>query len=166
MADNSYSPHSPCFANRRPFAMDEIAKIILSARRRKLLRSHPVFERFAPASEADLYRLASGLHFKFAPGLARWLRLAGYGDIDHTLSFRKNHFAVISGTELNGCVAFAQDSADNRYAFNPGDGSIYCIHHAAGTVLRVAHDFPAFMQELIRHDYQLPAWMDSLMAAQ
>lgn len=144
--------------------MDEIIKIILSAKRRKFLRSEPVFERVAPVSEADLFRLASGSHFKFALGLSRWLRLAGYGDIDHTLSFRENYFAVIDGTALDGCVAFAQDSAGNRYAFDPRDGSIYCIHHADETVLRVADDFQAFMQEFIRRDYHLHAWMDSLAA--
>jgi hypothetical protein len=144
--------------------MDEIAKIILSAKRRRFLRSHPIFERFAPVSEAALFRLATGLNFKFALGLSKWLRLAGYGDIDQTLSFREEWFSVIDGSPLTGHVTFAQDIDGNRYAFNPKDGSIYYIHPEQ-IVARISDDFPAFLQELIRRDYQLKEWMRSISNA-
>lgn len=142
--------------------MDEIAKIILSAKRRRFLRSRPVFERYAPVSEAELFRLAKGLNFKFSLELSKWLRLAGYGDIDEILSFREDKFSVINGGTLDGCVQFAQDVAGNRYAFNPADGSIHCIPHAGQPATQVSRDFPSFLQELIRRDYQLTAWMDGL----
>ena len=144
--------------------MDEIAKTILSAKRRKFLRSRPVFERHAPVSEAELFRLATGLNFKFATGLAKWLLLAGYGNIDETLNFREDCFSIIDGTPC-GLVAFAQDVAGNRYAFNPKDGSIYCICHPEPFTVRIADSFPSFMQELIRRDYQLKEWMTSIPPA-
>lgn len=142
--------------------MDEIVKIILSAKRRRLLRSRPVFERYNPVSEAELFRLATGLNFKFSLGLSKWLLLAGYGDIDEILSFRENLFSVINGGPLDGYISFAQDVAGNRYAFNPADGSIYYISQAEQFSAQISSDFPSFLQELIRRDYQLTAWMESL----
>jgi hypothetical protein len=139
--------------------MDKIAKTILSAKRRKFLRSRPVFERHAPVSEAELFRLATALNFKFALGLSKWLLLAGYGDIDETLSFREEWFSIIEGA---GHVSFAQDIVGNRYAFNPKDGSIYYIGHPERVAVRVSDDFPSFLQELIRRDYRLKEWMDSI----
>lgn len=145
--------------------MDEIAKIILSAKRRKFLRGRPIFVRFAPVSEAELFHLARGLNFKFVLGLSKWLLLAGYGDIDETLSFRKEWFSVIDGGAADGLISFAQDTAGNRYAFNPKDGSIYCIRHPDQIVARISDDFLSFLQELIRRDYQLKEWLDSISRA-
>jgi len=142
--------------------MDEIAKIILSAKRRRFLRSRPVFERFAPVSEEELFRLATELNFKFALGLSKWLLLAGYGDIDETLSFRKDCFSVIDDEPLNGHVSFAKDTFGNRYAFNPKDGSIYYIGPPAQAVARISDNFSSFLQELIRRDYQLKEWVGSI----
>ncbi len=144
--------------------MDKIANTILSAKRRRFLSSRPVFERYTPVSEAELFRLATGLNFKFALGLSKWLLLAGYGDIDGTLSFREEWFSVINEEPLDGLVSFAQDIVGNRYAFNPKDGSIYYIRHPEQTVARISDDFPSFLQELIRRDYQLKEWMDSMLA--
>ena len=144
--------------------MDEIAKTILSAKRRRFLRSRPVFEHYAPVSEAELFQLATSLNFKFATGLAKWLLLAGYGDIDETLSFREYWFSVIDGEPLCGLVAFAQDIAGNRYAFNPKDGCVYfCPPEQAA--FRISDNFPSFMRELIRRDYRLKEWMDSIPIA-
>src|SRR5208283_888900 len=94
--------------------MDKITKTILSAKRKRLLRSRPVFERFAHVSEAELFRLATGLNFKFTLGLSKWLLQAGYGDIDEVLSFREEYFSVINGGVLDGCISFARDSDGNR----------------------------------------------------
>ena len=143
-------------------AMDEIAKTILSAKRRKFLSSRPVFERHEPVSEAELFRLARELNFKFVLGLSKWLLLAGYGDIDKTLSFRKDRLFVINGEPLDGYVSFAQDIVGNRYAFNPKDGSIYYIRQPEQATARISDDFPSFLQELIRRDYQLQEWMGSI----
>ena len=143
-------------------AMDEIAKTILSAKRRRFLSSRPVFKRHAPVSEAELFHLATELNFKFALGLSKWLRMAGYGDIDETLSFREEWFSVINGGALDGLVSFAQDIAGNRYAFNPKNGSIYYIRHPEQAVARISDDFPAFLLELIRRDYRLQEWMGSI----
>lgn len=145
--------------------MDEIAKTILSAKRRRFLRSRPVFERYAPVSEAELFRLATGLNFKFALGLSKWLLLAGYGDIDETLSFREGCFSVIDGEPLCGLVSFAKDIIGNRYAFNPKDGGIYHISPPEQVATRMSDDFPSFLQELIRRDYQLQEWVDSISSA-
>lgn len=142
--------------------MDEIAKAILSAKRKRFLRSRPVFECHAPVSEDELFRIATQLNFKFAVGLSKWLRLAGYGDIDENLSFRKECFSVINEAPLNGHVSFAQDTAGNRYAFNPKDGSIYFICHPGQVAVRISDDFPSFLRELIRRDYQLKEWMSSI----
>lgn len=144
--------------------MDEIANTILSAKRRRFLRSHPVFEQHAPTSEARLFHLATSLNFKFSLGLSKWLRLAGYGDIDSTLSFREEFFSIINGGNLDGCVRFAQDTAGNQYAFNPSTGSIHFISLAKQMAAQISTDFPSFMQELIRRDYNLAGWMDTLSA--
>jgi hypothetical protein len=50
---------------------------------------------------------------------------------------------------------------ENRYTFSQNDGSIHCIY-PDNTVVRVADNFPSFLRELIRHDYQLNEWMSSL----
>jgi len=142
--------------------MDEIAKIIMSAKRRRFLRSRPVFERHTHVSEAELFRLAKGLNFKFAVGLSKWLLLAGYGNIDETLSFREEWFSIIDWEPLNGHVSFAQDIAGNRYTFNPTDGSIYFIRHPERVAIKVSDDFPSFLRELIRRDYRLNEWMSNI----
>jgi hypothetical protein len=144
--------------------MDEIIKAILSAKRRRLLRSQPIFECSAPVSEAELFHLATGLNFKFTLGLSKWLRAAGYGDIDHVLSFRKDYFCVLDAAPLAGCVSFARDPSGNRYAFSQKDGSIYCIHAPEQAVARISDDFAAFLGDLVRRDYHLREWMDSLFA--
>ena len=74
--DNSYSPAFHILSPHRA-SMDEIIKAILSAKRRRLLRSQPIFECSAPVSEAELFHLATGLNFKFVLGLSKWLRAAG-----------------------------------------------------------------------------------------
>ena len=142
--------------------MDEIAQTILSAKRRRLLRSHPVFERFAPVSEAELFHIATGLNFKFILGLSKWLRVAGYGDIDGMLSFREEYFSIVNGGPIDGYVMFARDIAGNRYAFNPSDGSIFLVSDPQQAPAQIASDFPSFLQELIKRDYRLTEWVENL----
>ena len=142
--------------------MDEIAKIILSAKRRRFLRSQPIYERYKTVSEAELFRLASELNFKFTLGLSKWLRLAGYGDIDKSLSFREEWFSKIDSGSVDGLVSFARDKVGNRYAFSLKDGSIYYLHQPELAAARISDDFASFLQELIRRDYQLLEWMGSV----
>jgi len=142
--------------------MNEIAKTILTAKRRRFLSSRPVFVRFAPASEAELFRIATEMKFKFALGIAQWLRIAGYGDIDETLSFREEFFSVIDAGRLAGHVFFARDSAGNRYAFNPADESIHYVCFPDQASARIADDFHTFLQELVRRDYKLAEWMSNI----
>jgi hypothetical protein len=144
--------------------MNEIAQIILSANRRKLLISRPVFVRSSPVSEAELFRLATGLNFKFPLGLSKWLLLAGYGDIDEVLSFRENFFSVMKKGTPDGHVSFAQDTVGNQYVFSQQDGGIFYIGHTKQVVAKISDDFPSFMQELIRRDYRLNEWMSSISA--
>jgi hypothetical protein len=143
--------------------MDEFIKTILSAKRRRFLLSQPIFERSAPVTEAELFHLAVRLNFKFALDLSRWLRQAGFGDIDKALSFREDYFAVLDGEPFAGRVSFAQDASGNRYAFSQKDGGIYCVR--ANQTTKIADSFSAFMQELIRRDYHLQEWVDSASRA-
>jgi len=142
--------------------MNEIAKIILSAKRRRFLSSRPVFVRYTPVSESELFRIATGLNFKFALGLSKWLLLAGFGDIDETLSFREEWFSVIGEGRLAGYVLFARDIVGNQYAFNPEDGGIYYVHQPEHAFARISDDFPSFLKELIRRDYKLAEWMNTI----
>ncbi|MBI3902172.1 MAG: SMI1/KNR4 family protein [Nitrosomonadales bacterium] len=145
--------------------MDEIAKVILTAKRKRLFMSRPVYKFFAPPiTEAELYRLAQELNVRFAVGFSRWLRLAGYGDVDGKLQFRRDFIFVIDWKPLAGCVVFAGDAVGNRYAFDPERGNIYHIRNPGRIVSRMADDFSFFMQELIRRDYQLYEWTESLSA--
>jgi len=142
--------------------MDEIAKTIMSAKRRKFIRSRFVFVRQTSVSETELFRLATSLNFKFVTGLAKWLLLAGYGVIDETLNFQENLFDIIKDDPQSERVSFAQDTAGNRYAFAPKDGSIYFISQQEKVATRIADNFLSFMQELIRRDYRLQEWVAGL----
>jgi hypothetical protein len=142
--------------------IDEIAKVILAARRRHLLFSHPVFKRSSAVSEAELFDLAKRLNFKFIVALSRWLLTAGYGEIDGALVFQESKFSIIGWEPLNGFVTFAEDISGHRFAYNPADGSIYCIHPAGHAYVRITDDFPSFLKELIRHDYHVKKWISIL----
>jgi hypothetical protein len=143
-------------------AIDDIAKIILSAKRRRFLLRRRIFKRYLTVSEGELLRVAKGLNFKFDLGLSRWLLLAGYGDIDKNLSFREYWFSVIADETEQDYVSFAQDASGNRYAISLSDGGIYYVQQHRQDIPRIAQDFCSFLQELIQRDYQLNAWMDSI----
>jgi hypothetical protein len=142
--------------------MQETVKKILSAKRRRFLQSKPVFHFTASTTEMDLFRVARRLDCKLTVGLCKWLRAAGYGDIDGTLFFREDCFSVINEGTLSKYVAFARDELDNVYAFDSKDGAIYFIDpHQAGYA-RMSKDFLSFLIELTERDYQLPEWRTSL----
>lgn len=142
--------------------MQNTIKTILAARRRSFLSSKPIFHYYSPATEMDLFMTARKLDCKLAVGLCQWLRAAGYGDINDTLVFRPEYFAAVSHGALTGYIAFAHDEAGNAYAFRPGGGEIYFISQHEAAYARMADDFRAFLQELIRRDYNLAAWRESL----
>lgn len=142
--------------------MQNTIKTILAARRKALIKSKPVFHLFAPVKEMELFITAKKLDCKMQVGLCQWLRTAGYGDIDHTLSFRAEYFSVISAGALAGSITFANDEAGNAYAFKPGSGEIYFISAHENGYAQIAGSFETFMHELVKRDYNLPQWRESL----
>jgi hypothetical protein len=144
--------------------MHDMIKTILAAKRRHFLHSKPVFHYFGPATEMELFMTARKLNCKLALNLSRWLRAAGYGDLNGTLSFRHDYFAVVAEGALAGCITFARDELGNTYAFSQEDGVIYYIDRHGDSYARMANDFMAFMLELIQRDYNLAEWRDSLPA--
>lgn len=143
--------------------MQNTIKTILAAKRRSFLHSKPIFRFHAPAAEMDLFMTARKLNIKMTSGLSRWLRTAGYGDINETLQFRDDYFSLITAGALSGCVTFARDELGNTYAFSQKDGSIYFVDRHGEAYARMANDFLAFMEELIRRDYDLPHWREALL---
>lgn len=143
-------------------SMQDTIETILAAKRKYFLHSKPIFRFFAPAAEMDLFMTARQLNCKLAVNLSRWLRTAGYGDINDSLIFRNDYFSTIAEGALSGCVTFARDELGNAYAFSQGDGSIYYVDRYGDHYARMADDFLSFMQELIRRNYDLAQWRDSL----
>ena len=143
--------------------MQNTIKTVLSAKRKLFLQKKPIFHFFAPASEMDLFMTARKLDCKLAVGLCQWLRTAGYGDINDTLIFRSEYFSAITHGALTGCVIFARDELGNSYAFKPGDGGIYYIARYESAYARMAEDFHSFLHELIRRDYKLAQWRETLV---
>jgi hypothetical protein len=142
--------------------MQNTIKTILSAKRKSFLSSKPIFHYHAPATEMDLFMTAKRLDCKLAVGLCQWLRAAGYGDINDTLIFRPEYFSTITHGALSGYITFAHDDAGNAYAFKPMEGAIYFISIHESAYARMSGDFLHFMQELIRREYNLAAWRETL----
>jgi hypothetical protein len=142
--------------------MQDIIKTILDAKRKHFLHSKSIFHFFAPASEMDLFMTARKLNCKLVVNLSRWLRAAGYGDINDTLIFRNDYFSIISEGALAGCVTFARDEQGNSYAFSQKNGCIYYVDRHGEIYARMADSFLSFLQELIRRDYNLPEWRADL----
>ena len=142
--------------------IDELAKTVLAARRKRFLFSRPVFRQLAAVSENELLHLAMRLDFKFVTELSRWLLVAGYCEIDDAIIFREDSFSIIDWKPLQGFVAFAESDTGVQFAFDPKDGGIYSIHPAEHAFVCLADNFSSFLQELIRHDYHVNEWMNSL----
>lgn len=142
--------------------MQDTVKIILSAKRWHYLQRKPIFHHIGNATEMDLFRIAKKLNCKLSIGLSKWLRTAGYGDINETLFFREDCFATLDQGPLTGYVAFARDELGNLYAFDPSDGAVYYIDPRQHAYARLTNDFLSFLNELIRHNYNLAEWRSSL----
>jgi hypothetical protein len=143
--------------------MLDTIETILAAKRRHFLKRKPVFHFFAPAAEMDLFMIARELNCRLAVNLSRWLRIAGYGDINDTLIFRNDCFSAIGEGALSGCVTFARDELGNAYAFSQKDEVIYYINRHDDNYARMADNFLSFLQELIRRNYDLAQWRDTLL---
>jgi hypothetical protein len=143
--------------------MQTTIQTILAAKRKSMLRSKPVFHFHAPATEMELFMVARKLNCKMTVGLSRWLRTAGYGDINGALMFRENYFSLLTSGALSGCVTFARDEIGNAYAFSQQNGNIFFIDRRGNLYARMADDFPAFMRELAQRDYDLTRWRESLI---
>jgi len=144
--------------------MDALASRILSARRKRLFGSAPLFEPYKRVTEAELTDLERQLHCSLPEGLRAFLLTAGYGDINEVFSLRKEWFNVIDHGELTGHVIFAQDDLGNFYAFSPIDGGIHFICRSSPEYAFMAEGFNTFLQEFEQRAFQLEAWTDSLNA--
>lgn len=141
--------------------MKELIDIILTGKRRRFLRSKPIYETTSRVSEMELFQIAQKLDCKMALGLSKWLLTAGYGKIEQSLSFHRDWFCLLDNAPLKGYVAFAQDDLNNIYAYDPDSGAIYFIN-VNGHYARLSDDFSLFLKELVERDYNLAAWRDSL----
>jgi hypothetical protein len=142
--------------------MHELSTRILSARRKRLFRSTPLFEPHHSASESDLAQLEHELGCHLPASLRTWLLAAGFGDINDHLSFRREWFSSIDRGELEGHVIFAQDDLGNFYSFSPTDGAVHYISRSAPEFALMATNFSTFLQELESRQFELQAWAEDL----
>ena len=140
--------------------MKKLIDTILADKRKRFLIKKPVYQTSSRVSEMDLFRIAKKLDCKLSVGLSKWLLSAGYGDIENSLSFREEWFCLLEDGPLKGKVVFAQDDKANTYAYDPKDGAIYFI--SKDGFARLANSFTEFLNELVKRNYNLAAWRDSL----
>ena len=93
--------------------------------------------------------------------LRDWLLAIGYGDIDEEISFREEWFTAIESGQLKGGAIFAQDVLGNFYAFD-SLGKIYYFPRSQSVFAIMSESFLKFIEEIIRRDYKLIDWGDSL----
>ncbi|WP_431260870.1 SMI1/KNR4 family protein [Roseateles chitinivorans] len=137
---------------------------IMEARQQRLFRKAPVFRRYSAVSSEDLMALQQTVGSDLPAQLLEWLGHVGYGDLGDELSFREGWFTRISTGELTGAVIFAQDILGSFYAVD-AMGRVYYFPRFESTFAFVADHFQSFMEELVRRDYKLIAWMDTLKTA-
>jgi hypothetical protein len=142
--------------------MEPLFSRVLSARRKRLFGSKPLFQPYKPATDIESVEARVGA--LLPASLRAWLVAAGYGDIDEALSFRSEWFDSIDRGELQGHVMFAQDDLGNFYSFSPNDGTIHFICRSAPEFAVLATNFAAFLAELEHRDFRLKEWTDSLKA--
>jgi hypothetical protein len=93
--------------------------------------------------------------------LRSWLLAVGYGDIDDELSFRREWLARIESGHLKGCARFAQDILGNFYAFD-SSGRIFFLSRSEPAFAAMSAGFLEFVEELVRRDYKLVDWVNTL----
>ncbi|MHA6885355.1 hypothetical protein [Ralstonia pseudosolanacearum] len=141
--------------------IDTFAKTVLSASRKGLFRRRSVFKAYARVLPDELRSLERKIGIPVPIYLCDWLLAVGYGDIDEGLSFRKEWFAPIEKGQLKGGARFAQDILGNFYAFD-SSGRIYFLSRSEPVFAAMSKDFLEFVGELIRRDYKLGEWIDTL----
>ena len=142
--------------------MEALANRILSGRRKRLIGSKPLFERYRAVSASDLRQLEDQLGIQLPEALRQWLLLVGYGDVSEDLSFRAEWFSVVENGALKSNVIFAQDILGNFYSFDPQDGKVFFFSRSTPEYAVVARDFRSFMEELERREFKIIDWMDKL----
>jgi len=141
--------------------VDELAKTVLSASRKGLLRKKPIFKPHAVTSADELSKLEEEIGTPLPSDLRNWLLAVGYGDIDEELSFRRDWLAGIESGHLKGSARFAQDILGNFYAFDSG-GRIFYLCRSEPVFAVMSNGFLEFIDELIRRDYKLVDWVNTL----
>ncbi|WP_374666297.1 SMI1/KNR4 family protein [Ramlibacter sp.] len=141
--------------------IDMLAKAVLSASRKGLLRRKPIFELYATTSPDELSKLEEEIGTPIPSHLRTWLLVVGYGDIDEQLSFRRDWFARIESGQLKGSARFAEDILGNFYAFDSG-GRIFYLCRSEPVFAEISKDFLEFVDELARRDYKLVDWVSAL----
>lgn len=145
--------------------MRELARRVLTARRKGWIRSRPLFEPHAPATEPDLAAAAARVGRALSPALKSWLTLVGYGDIDRSLSFRSEWLEPVEAGELKGGLRFAQDELGNFYAIGPDNERVVFFARSEPAYAVLAPSFEAFLCELERRDFKVIDWVQSLELA-
>ena len=138
-----------------------LAKTVLSGRRKGLFREKPIFKAYAKVTLDDLSRVEESIGIPMPAYLFDWLRVVGYGDVDEEISFREEWFSPIDKGPLKGGARFAQDILGNFYAFD-ASGFIYFMSRSEPVFAVMSKDFLDFVGELVRRDYKLGQWIESL----
>ena len=141
--------------------IDGLARTVLSASRKRLFRTKPIFKPYAATSSEELSKLEEEIGTKLPNDLRSWLLILGYGDIDEELSFRRDWLASIESGHLKGGARFAQDILGNFYAFDPS-GRIFFLSRSQPVFAAMSKGFLEFIEELVRRDYKLMDWVNTL----
>jgi hypothetical protein len=141
--------------------VDGLAKTVLSASRKGLLRRRPIFKPHAATTPEALRKLEEEISTRLPSGLRGWLLAVGYGDIDEELSFRREWLARIESGHLKGGARFAQDILGNFYAFD-SSGRIFFLSRSEPVFAEMSNGFLEFIEELVRRDYKLVNWVNTL----
>jgi hypothetical protein len=140
---------------------EALARDVMSATRGGIFRRHAIFKPYAVASSIELGSLEAETGVFLPADFRKWLLALGYGDLDEELSFRKEWLAVIPSGQLKGGVRFAQDVLGNFYAFGSG-GRVFFLSRSEHVFAVMSQGFLEFVQELIRRDYKLLNWVNTL----
>jgi hypothetical protein len=142
--------------------IDMLAKTVLSASKKSFFRPKPIFKAYAKTSAEELMAVEKESAVMLPDDLKRWLLTVGYGDVADELSFRKDWLAVINRGKFRGSMIFAQDILGNFYAFDSKSDHIYYLSRSEQVFARMSENFLMFMTELVRRDYKLVAWTETL----
>jgi hypothetical protein len=140
---------------------DELMKIVRLATRKAFFRRRRVFEPNRKASPDELVATERRIGIALPSDLRRWLLVLGYGNIDEEMSLQENWFVAIESGQLKGCSRFAQDILGNFYAFD-SRGRIHVLSRSEPVFGINSESFFEFIEELVRRDYKLVDWVDTL----